>query len=87
MSSTGLRDGVVKWFNDSKGYGFLLDSDDGRDVFVSYRAVQGEGFKSLSEGQQVEFERSESAHDPQADRVWKQYASDVDPAPRVSKPA
>jgi len=47
--------GTVKWFNDSKGYGFI-QRDSGGDVFVHHSAIQGEGFRSLREGQQVEFE-------------------------------
>jgi len=46
--------GTVKWFNDSKGYGFI-ERDDGDDVFVHFSAIQGDGFRSLAEGQQVEF--------------------------------
>ena len=47
--------GTVKWFNDSKGFGFLLD-EEGKDVFVHYSSIEGEGFKTLREGQDVEFE-------------------------------
>ncbi|MEE9216914.1 MAG: cold shock domain-containing protein [Anaerolineales bacterium] len=46
--------GTVKWFNDSKGYGFI-EREDGDDVFVHFSAIQGDGFRSLAEGQQVEF--------------------------------
>ncbi|OGQ04559.1 MAG: cold-shock protein [Deltaproteobacteria bacterium RIFCSPLOWO2_01_44_7] len=47
--------GTVKWFNDSKGYGFITPTDGGKDLFVHHTNILGEGFKSLSEGQQVEY--------------------------------
>jgi len=62
--------GQVKWFNDSKGYGFI-EQEGGRDIFVHYTAIQGEGFKSLAEGQKVEFEIIEGAKGPQATQVVK----------------
>jgi CspA family cold shock protein len=60
--------GTVKWFNDSKGYGFIA-SPRGEDVFVHFSAIQAEGFRTLSEGEQVEFEVQESDKGPQAANV------------------
>jgi CspA family cold shock protein len=62
--------GRVKWFNDSKGYGFI-EQEGGRDIFVHYTAIEGEGFKSLAEGQKVEFEITEGGKGPQATKVMK----------------
>ena len=62
--------GRVKWFNDSKGYGFI-EQEGGRDIFVHYTAIEGEGFKSLSEGQKVEFEIIDGTKGPQATKVVK----------------
>jgi CspA family cold shock protein len=60
--------GVVKWFNDAKGYGFIK-RENGEDVFVHYSSILGVGFRSLSEGQQVEFEIGESEKGLQAQNV------------------
>ena len=60
--------GKVKWFNAEKGYGFI-EGDDGKDVFVHFSAIQAEGFKTLEEGQAVEFEVVEGARGPQAANV------------------
>lgn len=62
--------GKVKWFNDSKGYGFI-ERDGGRDVFVHFSSIGGDGFKSLAEGQTVEFEVSDGPKGPQAANVTK----------------
>lgn len=62
--------GKVKWFNAEKGYGFI-ESEDGKDVFVHFSAIQSEGFKSLDEGQAVEFDIVEGARGPQAANVVK----------------
>jgi CspA family cold shock protein len=62
--------GKVKWFNDSKGFGFI-EQEGGKDVFVHYSALQGDGYKSLSEGQEVEFEVTESKKGLQATNVIK----------------
>ena len=60
--------GTVKWFNGSKGYGFL-EREGGKDVFVHFSAIQGEGFKNLEEGQTVEFEVEQGPKGPQAANV------------------
>ena len=60
--------GVVKWFNSSKGYGFI-ERDAGGDVFVHYNAIFGEGFKTLNEGQRVEFTVVQGQKGPQAQEV------------------
>lgn len=65
-----MAKGRVKWFNASKGYGFITQ-EDGHDIFVHFTAIQGEGFKSLEEGQEVEFEVSSGAKGPQAANVQK----------------
>ncbi len=63
--------GSVKWFNDSKGYGFIQAEGDTRDVFVHYSAIQGDGFKTLAEGQKVQFELIDGPKGPQASNVTK----------------
>jgi len=60
--------GTVKWFNNAKGYGFIV-RDDGGDVFVHYSGITGEGFRSLSEGQKVQFEVKQGPKGPQAENV------------------
>lgn len=62
--------GKVKWFNAEKGYGFIT-GEDGKDVFVHYSSIVGEGYKSLDEGQQVEFEVTTGDRGPQATNVVK----------------
>ena len=63
--------GTIKWFSDSKGYGFI-DTGEGKDLFVHFSAVQAEGYKSLREGQQVEYEIGEGPKGPQAEKVIPQ---------------
>ena len=65
MRSTG----VVKWFNDSKGYGFITRNDGEKDLFVHYSAIKGDGYKSLNEGEQVEFEVVDGDKGPAAANV------------------
>ena len=67
MSDT--RKGTVKWFNDSKGYGFLTPSEGGKDLFVYMSEIKMEGFKTLKEGQEVEYEEGESDKGPCATNV------------------
>lgn len=62
--------GKVKWFNENKGYGFI-EREDGEDVFVHFSAIQEEGFKTLAEGQEVEFEIVQGEKGPQAAKVVK----------------
>ncbi len=63
-----MSGGKVKWFSDKKGYGFI-ESEEGEDIFVHFSAIQGDGFKTLKEGQAVEFEKSASPKGPQAANV------------------
>ena len=66
-----MEKGTVKWFDNSKGYGFISRSNGGKDVFVHHSAIQGEGYKSLNEGQQVEFEVTKGQKGDQAVNVVK----------------
>jgi CspA family cold shock protein len=64
-----MAQGVVKWFNAEKGFGFISVDGGGPDVFVHYSAIEGTGYRSLDENQRVEFESSQGPKGPQADKV------------------
>ncbi|MBC7693375.1 MAG: cold shock domain-containing protein [Methylotenera sp.] len=66
-----MATGSVKWFNDSKGFGFIQADGTDRDVFVHYSAIAGDGFKTLAEGQKVEFDLIDGPKGPQAATVTK----------------
>ncbi|MDT8319669.1 MAG: cold-shock protein [Xanthomonadales bacterium] len=64
-----MTTGTVKWFNEAKGFGFITPEDGGKDVFVHFSAIQGDGFKSLAEGQSVTFNVEDGPKGPQATNV------------------
>ena len=64
-----MQSGTVKWFNNAKGYGFIVPESGGEDVFVHYSTIDGAGFKTLKEGQVVQYEASESPRGVQTTRV------------------
>ena len=64
--------GTVKWFNESKGFGFIAQYNGGQDVFAHYSAIQGSGFKTLKEGQRVSFVLSQGQKGPQAEQIEAQ---------------
>jgi CspA family cold shock protein len=64
-----MATGTVKWFNDAKGFGFITQDGGGPDVFVHFRAIEAQGFKSLAEGQKVEYEVVQGQKGPQAEKV------------------
>jgi CspA family cold shock protein len=64
-----METGTVKWFNDAKGFGFITPSNGGKDLFVHFSAIQGSGFKSLSEGQKVTYEKTAGPKGDQATNI------------------
>ena len=64
-----MPEGTVKWFNDQKGYGFIAPDDGGDDCFVHHTSIEMEGFRTLQEGQKVEYDVSQGEKGPQANRV------------------
>lgn len=73
--------GKVKWFNENKGYGFILQDDGGRDVFVHYSEIKEDGYRTLSEGEPVEFDITESPKGPQAKEVVRNAGKSSPPPP------
>jgi CspA family cold shock protein len=69
QKETQMAQGTVKWFNAEKGFGFITPEAGGQDVFVHYSAIQSDGYRSLDEGQQVEFEVGQGQKGPQAEQV------------------
>ena len=66
-----MANGTVKWFNDSKGFGFITNTDDGSEAFVHHTSIQGNGFKSLAEGDKVSFDIEKGPKGPKAINVVK----------------
>ena len=77
-----MATGKVKWFNDQKGFGFI-EQDNGTDVFVHHTSIQGEGFKSLAEGEKVEFDVTKGPKGPKAENVRRLGQSAAAPEPEA----
>ena len=75
--------GKVKWFNENKGYGFILQDGGGRDVFVHYSEIKEEGYRTLAEGEAVEFDVMEGSKGPQAKEVVKNPKESAPPQPEA----
>lgn len=67
--TTGVANGTVKWFSDQKGYGFIAPEDGSQDIFVHYSAIEGDGFRTLQEGQAVDYETGDGRKGPEARNV------------------
>jgi len=65
-----MQQGTVKWFNETRGFGFIAPADGSQEVFVHFSTIQMEGFKKLSEGEEVEFESGVGPKGPQTTKVW-----------------
>jgi CspA family cold shock protein len=77
------QSGKVKWFNENKGYGFILQDEGGQDVFVHYSEIKEEGYRTLAEGEVVEYEVAESPKGPQAKEVVRNGEKPSPPAAPV----
>ena len=80
-----MQSGTVKWFNNAKGYGFIVPESGGEDVFVHYSTIDGSGFKTLKEGQFVQYEASESPRGVQTTRVVGIQSGDSESGSEASK--
>ena len=69
MSDNITETGVVKWFNEGKGFGFIAPERGGKDLFAHFKEIRGDGFRSLTEGQRVEFEVTQGQKGPQASNI------------------
>ena len=70
MRLNGMMQGTVKWFNETRGFGFISPADGSKDVFVHFSSIQKDGFKTLTEGQKVEFESTDGPKGPQVTKCF-----------------